>query len=115
MKLQHRCNDDQGAHIMCNGTNALDGNGDWMSIPADVIEKKPEVELFFEDDSMITSGNKAQDTAMTAEKISELSSKGLHIQLLRWQDSNHVCSSEYLIILFSKCMLFEITIGMHIL
>lgn len=81
------CNDDQGAHILCNGLSALDGHGDWKSIPPDIKEQAPDFELIYEDDSAVMSSS----AATTDGQLEEGQLEGLHVELLRWQDSNHEC------------------------
>lgn len=84
------CNDDQGAHIMCCDSRALDG-GDWQSIPPDVREKSPLFELVYAEGAVMSTENSTGDASLTAEQTSELAKQGLHVELLRWKDSNHEC------------------------
>lgn len=84
------CNDDQGAHVMCPEKQAIESSyGDWRFIPPDVVEKKPVFEMLYEDSD--SSAASAVSNSMAADQIGEIAAVGLHIELLRWQDSNHEC------------------------
>jgi hypothetical protein len=83
------CNDDQGAHISCHGAAALD-SGDWNWIPPDVTEQRPSFELMYEDDSPGSVGSAGGGGGEGEGDAAALAAQGLHVELLRWQDSNHV-------------------------
>lgn len=75
---------------MCSVSDPFSTNGDWKSIPPDVREKIPRFELVYEDESAAVSASSERDADLTEEEALELAEQGLHVELLRWQDSNHV-------------------------